>query len=99
MRILDVEGVDAYLIGPNDLSASVGHIGRTEHPDMAPIYERIGRIMRERNRLFGVSVGFEAETIRSWLDRGARMIFAGNDVGYVHDGALSVLEGMRALTR
>ncbi|MBO7376392.1 MAG: 4-hydroxy-3-methylbut-2-en-1-yl diphosphate synthase [Clostridia bacterium] len=95
--ILDVEGIDAYVVGPNDLSASMGHIGRTDHPDMIPVYDTIGRKMTERGKLFGVSIGFVPEVVGSWLARGAGMIFAGNDVGYVHDGACAVLDGLKTL--
>ena len=96
-EILEVEGIDAYVVGPNDLSASMGHIGRTGHPDMIPVYDEIGRKMREHGKLFGVSTGFSPDVIGTWLDRGARMIFAGNDVGYVYDGAKTVLQGLKEL--
>ena len=96
-EIVKVEGVDAYIVGPNDLSASVGHIGDVSHPDMMPIYDKIGEVMQKHGRLFGVSMGFVPEVIRQWRARGARMIFAGNDVGYVYEGARSVLDGMRKL--
>ncbi len=94
-EIVQVEGIDAYIVGPNDLSGSVGHIGRVTHPDMMPIYDRIGEVMKKYNKLFGVSMGFVPEVIDQWLSRGARLIFAGNDVGYVHDGAADVLNGLR----
>ena len=55
--------------------------------------------MKEHGKLFGVSMGFVPEVIKQWLARGAGMIFAGNDVGYVHDGAVSVLDGLRSLSR
>ena len=93
-EIVQVEGIDAYIVGPNDLSGSVGHIGRVTHPDMMPIYDRIGEVMKKYNKLFGVSMGFVPEVIDQWLARGARMIFAGNDAGYVHDGAADVLRGL-----
>ena len=54
----------------------------------------IMHIMKKYNRLFGVSMGFVPEVIDQWLARGARMIFAGNDAGYVHDGAADVLRGL-----
>ncbi len=91
--IVQVEGIDAYVVGPNDLSASVGLIGKVNHPDMMPLYDRIGEVMRKHNKIFGVSMGFVPEVISQWLSRGARMIFAGDDVSYVYDGAKKVLEG------
>ncbi len=89
-EILAVEGVDAYIVGPNDLAASVGHIGRVLHPDMLPIYDRIGEVMRAHGKLFGVSMCFDKEVLAAWQARGARILFAGSDVGYVHDGAAVV---------
>ena len=29
-----VDGVDALFIGPSDLSASMGHLGNPEHPEV-----------------------------------------------------------------
>ncbi|MDP4134033.1 MAG: aldolase/citrate lyase family protein, partial [Bacillota bacterium] len=84
-----LDGIDGIIVGPNDLSASMGHIGRTAHPDMFPIYDKIGNVLKESGKLFGVSVGYDETTIEQWLDRGANMIFVGHDVGYVHDGAHS----------
>lgn len=93
-EIVQVDGIDAYIVGPNDLSGSVGHIGRVTHPDMMPIYDRISEVMKKYNKLFGVSMGFVPEVIDQWLARGARIVFAGNDAGYVHDGAVNVLHGL-----
>jgi 2-dehydro-3-deoxyglucarate aldolase len=39
--ILDVEGLDAILIGPYDLSASMGLTAQFEHPDFIAIMEKI----------------------------------------------------------
>ena len=39
--ILDVEGLDAILIGPYDLSASMGLTAQFEHPDFVAIMDKI----------------------------------------------------------
>lgn len=39
--ILDVEGLDAILIGPYDLSASIGLTGQFDHPEFCSIMEEI----------------------------------------------------------
>jgi 2-keto-3-deoxy-L-rhamnonate aldolase RhmA len=96
-EIAGVGGIDAYIVGPNDLSASVGHIGKITHPDMTPIYDRIGDVMRKYNKIFGVSTGFVPEEINRWLSRGAHMIFAGDDVSYIYEGAKKVLDGLNQL--
>ena len=51
--ILAVPGVDALLIGPNDLSAALGHLGETGHPDVEGAIEDI----RVRARAAGMPIG------------------------------------------
>ena len=94
----DGESFEENALIKASVPASMGHIGRVDHPDMMPVYDLIGRKMKEHGKLFGVSMGFVPEVIKQWLARGAGMIFAGNDVGYVHDGAKAVLEGLRELS-
>lgn len=94
-EIADVEGIDAFIVGPNDLSASVGRIGEVRHPDVIALYREIAAVLREKKKPFGVSMGYNEEVIKDWLSLGATIIFAGNDVGYVHDGAMAVFEGMK----
>jgi 4-hydroxy-2-oxoheptanedioate aldolase len=38
-EIAGVEGVDGVFIGPGDLAASLGHIGRPDHPEVAEAVE------------------------------------------------------------
>ena len=96
-EILDVEGIDAFIIGPNDLSASMGHIGRPNCPEMEPVYDIIGEKMAKAGRPFGVSMGFIPEVMQRWINRGAQILFAGYDSGYVFDGAQKVFDGMNKL--
>lgn len=95
--ILQVEGVDAYIVGPNDLSASAGLIGRVTAPQMMPLYDEIAQKMNRAGKVFGVSMGFVPEVLNQWIDRGARILFAGHDSGYVQQGAHDVLMGLNAL--
>ncbi|MEM2991143.1 MAG: aldolase/citrate lyase family protein, partial [Halobacteria archaeon] len=40
-EILTTPGIDAYLIGPNDLAASLGHLGDIHHPEVEKAIENI----------------------------------------------------------
>ena len=95
--ILDVEGIDAFIVGPNDLSGSVGLMGRPTAPEMQPIYDEIGRKLTAAGMPFGVSVGYDPVVLQQWMDRGAQMLFAGYDTGYVYSGARSVYCGLQEL--
>ena len=52
-EIVMVDGLDAVLIGPYDLSASIGHVAEFDHPEFIAAMERIRVICAEA----GVSVG------------------------------------------
>lgn len=39
--ILSVDGIDAYIIGPYDLSGSMGHIGEFNHPEVTTAIEQV----------------------------------------------------------
>ena len=54
--ILAVDGLDAVLIGPYDLSASMGLTAEFDHPDFLAIMERIRKVAAEKGIPVGVHV-------------------------------------------
>ena len=89
-EIAQVEGIDAFIVGPNDLSGSVGRIGEVRHPELIELYKEIAEILKEYKKPFGVATGPNEEFLKMWVDLGATILFAGNDVGFVHDGAVAM---------
>jgi len=89
-EIVKVEGIDGFIVGPNDLSGSVGKIGEVRDPELIELYREIAAVMKEAGKPFGVATGPNEEFLKLWVDLGATILFAGNDVGFVHDGAASV---------
>ena len=55
-ELLEVEGVDAVLIGPYDLSASMGIPGDLEHPELAAAQQQILAACRESGVVAGIHV-------------------------------------------
>lgn len=98
-EIADVEGIDAFIVGPNDLSGSVGRIGDVRHPEVVALCHEIAAVLRDKKKPFGVSLGYDEAVIQDWLDIGATMIFTGTDVSYVHDGAMAVKNGLEKLLK
>jgi len=98
-ELVALEGIDGFIVGPNDLSGSMGHIGRPNHPDMMPIYDKIGKILKDSGKLFGVSMGFQDEIVAQWLERGINTLFCGTDVEYVNRGASALFTNMNRLSR
>ena len=96
-EIAAVEGVDGFIIGPNDLSGSVGIIGEVQDPRMIEIYKEIAAVLRESGKPFGVATGFEENWIRMWKDLGATILFCGTDSGYIQAGSAQMLKNFKSL--
>jgi 2-dehydro-3-deoxyglucarate aldolase len=54
--ILSVEGVDAFIIGPYDLSGSLGVPGQFDHPDVAAALDEVQRVAQRLNAVAGFHV-------------------------------------------
>ncbi len=55
-EILDVEGVDGIIVGPYDLSASMGKPGKFDDQDVVEVLDRIDKITIEKNKPLGFHV-------------------------------------------
>lgn len=88
-EILAVEGIDAYFIGPGDLSASLGVGGRFDHPK---VQEAIDRIL-EAGKRAGVAGGIVASAAEceKYVAKGFQFISLGADMFYLVDGAVAAL--------
>lgn len=92
--IVEVEGIDAVLIGPYDLSASMGRIGQIDHPEVAQAIEHVtAACLRSGVRLgiFGVS----AEAVQPYIARGYTLIVAGVDTLLLGQAAHRLLTQLR----
>ncbi len=69
--ILAVDGVDGFFVGPYDLSASLGHPGEFDHPDVVAALERIATYAADPAVLAGIHV------VEPDLDRLGQAIRAG----------------------
>lgn len=73
-EILDSDGLSGIFIGPSDLSASLGHPGDAEHPDVTEAVERIVEEVRARPGLGLCSLANDEREAREWVERGADMV-------------------------
>lgn len=55
-EILAVEGIDGVLVGPYDLSGSLGHPGRFDHPEVLEAVQRIETVCLAKRRALGFHV-------------------------------------------
>ena len=96
-EIASVEGVDAFIFGPNDLSGSAGMIGRVRDEKMTAIYKEAAAILRESGKPFGVATFYDEEWLGMWKELGATVLFVGCDYGLLHDAAAGLESNLKKL--
>lgn len=84
--IAAVEGVDGIFIGPGDLAASMGFIGKPTHPEVVAAIEDAVRRIRACGKPAGILVGDETLT-RRYIEIGCAFVAVGSDVGILARGA------------
>lgn len=88
--IAAVEGIDALLVGPYDLSASMGLMGQVEHPEVQSAIARV----REVCDAYGLPVGIFAASparARAYADQGFRLVAAASDSLLLGQAAMEAL--------
>ena len=88
--ILHVPGLDAVLIGPYDLSASLGQPGDMEH---AEVHQTITRIKQAcQDAMMALCIfGLTAEVVRPYVAQGFRLIDVGVDTVLLGQAAKALL--------
>ena len=86
-----VEGVDVLFIGPADLSASLGHPGNPNHPEVQEVMERIAAAVVASDKTLGIFAG-SRKACADWYERGARYFTTGLE-GIIKQGSNTYLPG------
>jgi outer membrane receptor for ferrienterochelin and colicins len=92
-KIAAVAGIDGFIVGPNDLSGSIGKLGQLQDPEMIRLYQQIGSVLKAAGKPVGIYTGgtLNCDHIRAWIDMGYTMFFTGSDCGMVYNGATAML--------
>jgi 4-hydroxy-2-oxoheptanedioate aldolase len=87
--IAAIDGVDGLFIGPADLSASMGHIGNWQRPEIWQTIISAGQRIRKAGKAPGFLSAREDEC-RGVLEAGFQFVAVGSDVGLLarHSEAL-----------
>jgi len=93
-EIAAVPGIDGLLIGPNDLSQSMGIFGQTDHPDFLAAVRRIIEAADRYGKYVGMSCG-SAPACRRWADMGVRFFQVGTDTA-LYTAGLQTIRKQRA---
>lgn len=92
-EILAVAGLASIVIGPNDLSGSMGIMGQPHHPDVLQAVETVVRKARTAGVFVGIGSGDDPEALIGWVDRGIQWLAMGADFTLLL-GAASRIAGL-----
>ena len=84
--IASVEGVDGVFIGPNDLSASFGHIGNWGHPEVQAALEDAVKRLKKVGKAAGILTPNEEEA-KKFISWGYTFVAVGADLGLLAKNA------------
>ena len=93
-KIVAVEGVDAILIGPYDLSASLGKPGEINHPVVQSAIERIIDACQAATISMGI-FGINAEAVLPYKEKGFNLLAVGIDTAFLISSAKDTLIKMK----
>ncbi|MHC1693178.1 MAG: HpcH/HpaI aldolase/citrate lyase family protein [Sphaerochaetaceae bacterium] len=90
--------VDCFMIGPCDLSASIGHLYKIYEKPTTDLIRLAARKCRDAGKSIGISIATEdPQQIRFWYDMGLNVISCGSDTSHIVNGARRTLEHLKAL--
>jgi 2-keto-3-deoxy-L-rhamnonate aldolase RhmA len=94
-ELLSVPGIDAVMVGPADLSISLGVPGEFQHPKMVEAMEAV----RDTCNAHGVAPGTHTrnpQLARFWKERGMRFLGCSNETAMLFDKAAELVRSISA---
>ncbi len=96
-KIVEIPYIDGYIFGPNDLSGSIGEIGRVFDDNTIKLLEKAIKILRNHGKYIGLAGGHSISTLKKWSSLDIDMLTAGSDWTMLFDKARSVLGDMKSI--
>jgi len=93
--ILAVLGLDGICLGPNDLSGSMGKLGKITDPEVAHAMDSVVERTRRTRLFLGVSTGYNPDTLPVWIEKGVQWINLNVDWVNLFTQSKSVADAVR----
>jgi 2-keto-3-deoxy-L-rhamnonate aldolase RhmA len=94
-ELVSVPGVDVALVGPVDLSISLGIAGQIGHDRVQDSYQKVLDAARKHAVHLGLHLP-DLGALKQWFDRGARFLCYASEEGILFRGASAAVAELRA---
>jgi 4-hydroxy-2-oxoheptanedioate aldolase len=92
--IAGVDGVDMIFVGPFDLSASLGHLGQPDHPEVRAAIAAVEKAAKAAGKLLG-AIPTPERSAKDLYDAGYDLVLADSDVALLRDGTRRGCQALR----
>ena len=95
--IAAIDGIDALLIGTNDLMLEMGISGQVGHERIRAAYETVAAACRRHGKVLGMGGVYDEELTSRYIGIGARMILGASDHSLLLNAATQRAQFLRGL--
>lgn len=97
-ELLKIETIDGFIIGPKDLSGSIGELNHDRGPHTEALIKKVVEKVKTAGKYVGVSYGiYDDATITYFHNMGIDMISAGTDYTYIQQLAVETRKNLERL--
>src|SRR5262249_53411730 len=97
--IAAVAGIDALLIGTNDLTLEMGIPGQVGHERVRAAYTTVAEACRRHKKVLGMGGVYDQDVAARYIGMGAPMVLAGSAHTLLLDAATRRAEFLRGLAQ
>jgi 2-keto-3-deoxy-L-rhamnonate aldolase RhmA len=90
-----VDGLDMLFLGPGDLAASIGKIGKVNDPEAVALIEKAEAKMRKTGKLMG-TVTRPGKTVNWTFEQGYDFVISGQDIKLLQQAAAAQVAAFRS---
>ena len=94
--IVQIDGLDGIMLGPCDLSASMGKMGQVTDREVTGAIDRIHQACQSASSAIGY-FGVNAEAVRPYQRKGNNLILAGGDTLHLGGAAKQMLNELSSV--
>ncbi len=94
-EVLKLEGLDSLVLGPQDLSGSMGRLGQTTHPEVVAAMKTVASKAKAAGKFIGSGLGANPQFAKVLIECGVEWLQVGSDFEYMLQGCQSAFDKIR----
>ncbi len=93
--IISVEGIGAVIIGPYDLSDSLGMLGQITSHEVCERIDRVVNACQKHGKISGIHTG-NIEQLKYWKQKGMQLLAYHTDINFLYDSYIASIKHLKS---